>query len=344
MDFLAPFDNNVPISPETLLQQYVDVLNESSKRVMEGGAYGNYAILARKQVISEMLTPIYYIHSLKTYWREWNGEFAQGKAPVFQFYRLNSKPYVYEWSVDRKAMEAYNSALSDTNKNQQNLLASINYFADWSARLSRAATDLYDQMVLDALNNATNAAFKGVDDLPFFSTTHPQDPTSANSGNVWSNYHVDTDLNEANLRARITAIKNRLSFDGRKMGLVPHTLLVPPELEWIARELLQFPTTVPSGNTSVPKPNLLYGMGLKLVVMPNLPHTNRWYLLSGNELDTPFVLLEKMGPMVVHLNNGAGDGATQAKRMLDNRDNYAMIMDVGFAYNLPHLMDCCVQS
>ncbi|MBV9850088.1 MAG: Mu-like prophage major head subunit gpT family protein [Armatimonadetes bacterium] len=88
-------------------------------------------------------------------------------------------------------------------------------------------------------------------------------------------------LSSATLMAAITAMRRTLNDQGRPMQIAPDTLVVPPELEWEAHQLLNsvfFPDPVQTASQQLPN-NPLRGL-LRLVVTPYLTNGANWFLLD----------------------------------------------------------------
>ena len=95
-------------------------------------------------------------------------------------------------------------------------------------------------------------------------------------------FHVDhsnigiTALAEATLSAGITAMREQTSEKGNPLNIEPGFLVVPPELEFTAKKLVNS-TLVPGG--SLNDVNVLQGM-VEVLVEPLLTDANNWYLVA----------------------------------------------------------------
>lgn len=83
-------------------------------------------------------------------------------------------------------------------------------------------------------------------------------------------------LSEGSLSAAITAMRQQKSEKGNPLNIEPGFLLVPPELEFTARKLVNS-TLVPGGSTN--DINVLRGM-VEVLVEPLLTDSNNWYLVA----------------------------------------------------------------
>jgi len=93
----------------------------------------------------------------------------------------------------------------------------------------------------------------------------------ADHGNLGS-----TALGEATLAAGITAMRGQTSEKGNPLNIEPGFLLVPPELEFTAKKLVNSVLVPGSSNNDV---NVLQGI-VEVQVEPLLTDSNNWYLVA----------------------------------------------------------------
>lgn len=120
------------------------------------------------------------------------------------------------------------------------------------------------------------------DGQPFFGT-HEQGRIQSNAGGG--------ELSAYSLQEAITAMMRFLDDKGRPMGVMPDTLVVPPELYWEASKLLTSayspdPVTQAAQDLSA---NPLRGM-LTLVTSPFLDSPSNWYLLDTKRVVKAIIL------------------------------------------------------
>jgi hypothetical protein len=84
-------------------------------------------------------------------------------------------------------------------------------------------------------------------------------------------------LSEASLTAAITAMRNQTDDKGNKIVVQPKYLVVPNELEWTARKLLQSAQVPGSADNDA---NVLRDVGLQPIICPWLTDANDWYLIA----------------------------------------------------------------
>ncbi|ATW24160.1 Mu-like prophage major head subunit gpT family protein [Candidatus Formimonas warabiya] len=133
-------------------------------------------------------------------------------------------------------------------------------------RFGKAAARLLNQLVFGILINNPNMG----DGKALFHVDHKNLGSAA--------------LAEASLTAAITAMRNQTDDKGNKIVVQPKYLLVPNELEWTARKLLQSAQVPQAGNTSASfapnDQNVLRDVGLEPVICPWLTDANDWYLTA----------------------------------------------------------------
>ena len=148
--------------------------------------------------------------------------------------------------------------------------------------LAREAKRHMDELVFTLLRNGFAA--KCYDSQYFFDTDHAEGEsgTQSNKGT--------TALSAASLQAAITAMMKFKDDRGKLLGVVPDLLIVPPDLQWTAMELLES-TYWPGEGTVTAKTvsNVLKGK-LDLLVSPYLSDTNDWFVLSTKGVVKPVIL------------------------------------------------------
>ena len=120
------------------------------------------------------------------------------------------------------------------------------------------------------------------DNQYFYDTAHPG-KTAAGAATTFSN-DLGYALTRANLQTTITTMKRYRLQNGQLANVTPTDLVVPPELEYTAREILNSTMTPEDANTAT---NPMFG-GLKLQVFPNLADTTEWYVNDNSKGITPF--------------------------------------------------------
>jgi phage major head subunit gpT-like protein len=131
----------------------------------------------------------------------------------------------------------------------------------------------YDHAKLFNYASATTY-FTGADGLALLSASHT---LAGTPGTTWSNYSASTDLSWTALETAINAMRRYVDDLNMLIQVEPTTLLIPPELEMDAIEILNStnkPDTA-DNNTNAMKSRL------KIVTWPFITDTNAWFVLCG---------------------------------------------------------------
>jgi len=141
----------------------------------------------------------------------------------------------------------------------------------------------------------------------FFDTDHPVNKYDAtvlapDGTAVQSNYLASTALTPDNYATARQKMMAWVGEDGKPLGVIPDLLVVPPQLEYTARNLLHgdfiAPQTV-GGNTQVgANTNVLKGSA-ELLVIPELAgDAKSWYLLCTKRAVKPFIWQMRKAPVL----------------------------------------------
>ena len=145
-----------------------------------------------------------------------------------------------------------------------------------------------DQLVFGLL--AAGFTTNCYDGTPFFGT-HPIGKNSGTSGQTQTNASTEG-LSGSGVQDAITAMRRTLNDQGRPMAIQPDTLVVPPELEfeaWQIMNSLYHVDPLISPATQDLRSNPLRGM-LRIVASPYLTLTNNWFLLDSKRAVRAIVL------------------------------------------------------
>ena len=142
-----------------------------------------------------------------------------------------------------------------------------------------------DQLVFELLA-AGFAATKGTcyDGQYFFDSDHSEGESGTQS-NVGTSA-----LSAVALQAAITAMMKIKDDQGKVLGILPDLLVIPPDLQWTAIELLE---SVMRPDSALQIKNVLQGR-LNFIVSPYLTDTNNWYLLDTKKVVKPTILQDRM--------------------------------------------------
>lgn len=148
--------------------------------------------------------------------------------------------------------------------------------------LARETRRHMDELVFTLLKSGfTQPCYDG---QYFFDTDHAsgESGTQSNKGT--------SELDAAALQAAITAMMKFKDDRGRFLGVVPDLLVVPPDLQWTAMELLESTYWPEEGAaTARLSSNVLKGK-LDLLVSPYLTDSNDWFVLCTRGVLKPIIL------------------------------------------------------
>lgn len=148
--------------------------------------------------------------------------------------------------------------------------------------LGRAMREAERISAASIFNNAFSTA--GPDGQALCSTAHPLPYQGA--GTSSNRLAVDQDLSLASLEDMITVMRKTKDGSGKKVLVRPRMLIVPPELEFLAHELLESDSK-PQASTagSLTEVNAVNSTkaryGLEPVVMDYLTDDDAWFLAAG---------------------------------------------------------------
>jgi len=203
------------------------------------------------------------------------------KMREFKDERLPAGLLEHDYSIRNKTWEASISvertALEDDQYGQIKLRVQA---------LGEEARRHQDELVFGLLKDGFDTLC--YDGQYFFDTDHVE----GDSG-VQSNKGTAA-LSASSLQSAITAMMKFKDDKGKPMGVIPDTLVVPPDLKWTAMELLNSvyaPDTV-SGKTDM-RQNVLAG-ALDLIVSPYLTDANDWFLLCTRRVIKPIIFQSRV--------------------------------------------------
>ncbi len=159
-----------------------------------------------------------------------------------------------------------------------------------------------DSIVFDLLGRGFQE--KCYDKMPFFSEKHPYDKRRA----TWSNMGTKklSAASYAEARCRMMTV---MGDNGRPLNIVPDLLVVSPQNEAVARELL-FADLI-AGSTNVNKGTC------ELLVVPELSkYPEQWYLLCTKRYIKPLIFQEREKPKLVCKNKETDDNVFMSDQVI----------------------------
>ena len=171
-------------------------------------------------------------------------------------------------------------------------------------------------LAYDIINNGAASSGDtyavGIDGLPLFSASHPGkvDVTATDTQSNTNGAGTSTSLTVDNLNTAVTAMKNFYDNQGRPLWIIPDTLIVPPALGMVARQILHstFLMSVGTAATSsaVSVNNLptfnVFNVdanegGIKTIIeTPYITSATAWYVACTSRVAKPVLLQERMPP------------------------------------------------
>lgn len=241
--------------------------------------------------------------------REWIGERAVQNLSA-RSYVLANKDFELTLELDRNTIEDDNFGV----------FAPTVEMMGW-----QAAKWPDDQMVKVLQAGITSLCFDG---QFYFDTDHPvnmDDPASA----TYANRYTSTALNATNYNTVRAAMMSVNAADGKPLRVNPNLLVVPPQLEVTARQILKAdfiaPTGAFGGNAAGGiQSNVLQGSA-DLLVAPDLSNEpGNWYLLDTSMPIKPFIWQLRKAPDFVSLTNPTDENLFWRKKFVygvDSRGN-----------------------
>lgn len=152
--------------------------------------------------------------------------------------------------------------------------------------LAREAKRHMDELIFTLLKNGFSTTC--YDGKSFFDAAHSDGESGSQSNKGTSA------LDASALQTAITSMMKYKDDRGKFLGIVPDLLVVPPDLQWTAMELLES-TYWPEEGTATNKmaSNVLKGK-LDLLVSPYLTDSSDWFMLSTKGVIKPVLLQSRM--------------------------------------------------
>lgn len=182
-------------------------------------------------------------------------------------------------------------------------------FSDMLRLAGEQAKKWPDQQLATVIENGTSTVI--YDGANFFDTSHPVNKydgtvTARDGTTAQSNYKTNFALTPDNFATGRLIMRGWVGEDGKPLGVNPDTLMIPPELEYAAENILKAAFSAPqtvNGATQVgANENVLKGK-CEILVVPELTNAKAWYLLCTKRPIMPFVFQQRYAPDMVPLVN-----------------------------------------
>ena len=249
---------------------FADLLKPGLKRVFD-------IAMSRPRPIMEML---FGVESSTRYEEQYQGMGAMGLVPPFDGtvpytdfdagYRVDVRNYEFAlgMQVERR--------LADDDQFNQIKRRAGNKADAFNITIETDAANVFINGFTDSGTNRMGASTNGADAVGLLSTAHPYSP--ANSGTTQANEGTLA-LTIDNLDTTRQAMRNFTDDKGQMLGVNPNMLLVPPELERTATQIVS-ERAVYEPNSAQYDVNMFSGR-FQPVVWDRLTDSNAWFLIDS---------------------------------------------------------------
>lgn len=205
--------------------------------------------------------------------------------------------------LSTRVMQVLNRDYETTLAVPRNAIQDDQYalYANRSELLGYQAEKLPDDLIVSVLQGGTASAAITFDGVPFFSANHPVNIDNAGSP-VQSNLFTSTALTADNWNSVRSAFSQLKTDAGRVTGWFPDTLVVPPQLEKQARDIVSGNLIVSTvGSSFAAIENSLKGTA-EVLVIPELGNEPTvWYPAVTKMPVKPLIWQERQAPNMVSL-------------------------------------------
>lgn len=250
---------------------FADLLKPGLKGIFDDGIAG------RPQPMIDML---FKVESSTRFQEEYQGMGAQGIVPVFE----GTVPYTDFDAGYRTDIRNYELAMGiqverrlvDDDQTGQIRSRAGNMAEAFNNTIETDAAGVFINAFTDSGTNRLGASMAGADGVGLLSTVHPYSP--ANSSTTQANESTLV-LNMDNLDTTRQAMRNFTDDQGQLLGVNPDMLLVPPELERQATQLVSERAIYEPGSAQYDV-NIFSGR-FRPVVWNRLTDPNAWFLCDS---------------------------------------------------------------
>lgn len=167
-----------------------------------------------------------------------------------------------------------------------------------ASELGRSAKETVEIAAASDFNNGFDAAYAGPDGKALFATDHPL----VKSGTTQNNTPLAAaDLDVSSLEVALTDFRRMKDPSGKKIRVKPSGLIIPPELEFVAAEILGGEKRSDTANNTINafKRRDSFGSFDEWMVWDYLTDTDSWYISAPKE-DTELRFYWRERPNTVH--------------------------------------------
>lgn len=165
------------------------------------------------------------------------------------------------------------------------------------SELGRSAKETVEIISAGVFNNGFDSSFAGPDGKALFATDHPL----VGGGTQSNRLAVAADLDISSLELLLTDFRKLVDHRGKKIRIVPTRLIVPPDLEWIAAEILSGTQRSDTSNNTVNAFRHRAGMASfqKYFVWEYLTDPDAFFI-AGDKEDTELRYYWREKPNTIH--------------------------------------------
>ena len=163
--------------------------------------------------------------------------------------------------------------------------------------LGRSAQETIELDAVTDFVNGFNSSYPGPDGQPLFSANHPL----FKSGGVQSNVGAAVDLDISSLEVALTTFRRMKDPSGKRIGVLPKTLILPPELEFVGSEIMNASMRSDTANNTPNAFKNRVGMSSfdQVTVWEYLTDPDAWFI-SADKSDTELRFYWREKPNTVH--------------------------------------------
>ena len=223
---------------------------------------------------------------------------------------LGGVPKMHEWKDERIPQGMLEHNFTIINRDFEASLAvdknaiDDDQYGQIEVRISELATEavrFFGELAFTLISQGTattgtaGSIYDGVtiscyDGKAYFATNHSEGDSGTQSNEGTSEF------GSANIQTAVSAMKRLKNDKGKPAGVKPNLLVVPTELEWSAKELLNSSYYPDEGATTTKlATNVLKG-AFNLIVTEYLTDSDNWYLFDTNRVVKPLILQLRKKP------------------------------------------------
>ena len=142
--------------------------------------------------------------------------------------------------------------------------------------LAKSSRQTEETLAFNHLNRATTAAFTGADGVTLANDSHPL----VGGGSFFNQLATPADLTQTSLEQALQDLMDWVDDRSLKIRVMPKCLVVPTQLNFTARKLLETSYVVGAADNDI---NPIQGLFQDLVVSPYLTDTDAWMITTDIE-------------------------------------------------------------